>query len=303
MRNGLISTFAVVLVAAALSPAAADDPTYTYGKKDDVKDVKEVVWTGKAEAGVVATTGNSRTTTATGSASVTRKDADNKLDLSVTGTYARATTRIATDANGNGMLDPGEIVDATATSAKNAAAKLRYDRYLTDLNSLYVAALAGVDPPAGKAFQGGGQVGYSRSLYKTERAEATAEVGYDFSYLAIADDGSTTIHSARVFTGYKGKVNDDSTLEASVEALFNLNTVTIKMRDAGAFKDTRINFIAALNTALSKKITFSVSFTAKFDNFPAPLPTIGDLPYAPGFQPLAEKLDTITKASLIVTFL
>src|SRR6185312_10086732 len=151
----------------ASSPAFADDPAYTYGKKDDVKDVKDVTWTGSVQAGLVATTGNSQTLTATGGASATRKSTDNKFDGVINFTYARATTRIVDDANGNMMIDPGEVTDQTATSANNENAKLRYDRYLTDLNSLYVAALETIDHPAGKAFQGGGQVGYSRSLYKT----------------------------------------------------------------------------------------------------------------------------------------
>ena len=292
----------ILITLCAASPSFADDPTYTYGKKDDVKDVDAVTWTGKVEAGVVMTTGNSRTTTATGSASATRKDKDNKFDGTITATYARATTRIVNDANTNMLIDPGEVTELSATSAKNVAAKLRYDRYLTDLNSLYVAALGAIDPPAGKAFQGGGQVGYSRSVYKTERAEATAELGYDLSYLKIADDGSTTIHSARAFVGYKGKAAHDSVLEASLEGLFNLNSVTIATRNAGAFSATRMNLILGLTTTLSKSISFSVSFTAKYDNFPAPIAEIGGLKFAPGNELVADKLDTISKASLILTF-
>jgi hypothetical protein len=294
---------APLLVLAAASTARADDPAFSFGKKEDVKDVSDVVWTAKAEASLVATTGNSRSTTAALTANATRKDADNKLDLVLGGTFARASTLIADDANMNGVIDPGELFHTSTNAAENAAAKLRYDRYLTDLNSLYIAALAAVDRPAGKAFQGGGQLGYSRSLLKTERAEATAEIGYDLSHLRIVDDGSTTIHSARVFTGFKGKVRSDSAVEASVEGLFNLNTVTIGAREAGAFKATRINTLVSLTTALSSKVSFSISFAVKYDNFPAPIPAIGKLPFADGFVPLAEQTDTTTKASLIVTFL
>src|SRR5215471_2483726 len=128
MRSSLVAAVPLALLLAA-QPAAADGPApaYTYGKQEDVKDVKEVAWTGNVSAGLVATTGNSRTTTATGGASVTRKDADNKLDGSIAVTYAHATTRIVDDVNGNMMIDPGEVIDQTATSANNAAAKLRYD--------------------------------------------------------------------------------------------------------------------------------------------------------------------------------
>jgi putative salt-induced outer membrane protein YdiY len=303
MRHPRLACTLTLALGLTSADAFADDPAFTYGKKDDVKDVADAVWTGKAEAGVVATTGNSRTTTATASANVTRKSTDNKFDGVVSGTFARASTLVASDDNMNGVIDQGELAHVSATSAENVAGKLRYDRYLTDLNSLYVAALGLIDKPAAKAFQGGGQVGYSRSLYKSDTAEATAEVGYDLSYLAIVDDGSTTIHSARVFTGFKGKVRSDSTAEASVEALFNLNTVTIGGQEASAFEDTRINTTLSLTTALSSKISFSVSYTAKYDRVPAPLAPIGGLKFADGYTPRAETTDTITKASLIVTFL
>src|SRR5512143_31152 len=106
MRHPLLAcTLAIGLTVSA--PAFADNPAFTYGKKDDVKDVSDVAWTGKAEAGVVATTGNSRTTTASASANVTRKSTDNKFDAVVAGTFARASTLTATDANMNGVIDDG----------------------------------------------------------------------------------------------------------------------------------------------------------------------------------------------------
>ncbi len=302
MRALLIASLVILVSGFVATPAFADDPTYTYGKKEDVKDVKAVTWTGSVQAGLVSTTGNSQTVTATAGATATRKDADNKLDGTLNFTYARATTRIVNDANGNMVIDPGEVSEQTATSANNINGKLRYDRYLTDLNSLYVAALALIDHPAGKAFQGGGQIGYSRSLYKTETAEATAEVGYDLSYLKVLNDGSTTIHSARAFVGYKGKAAHDSVVEASLEALFNLNSIAIATRTAGAFDDTRLNALVSLTTNLTKKISFQASFALRFDDFPAPIAKIGNLTFAPGNELIADKVDTITKATLILTF-
>jgi Protein of unknown function, DUF481 len=305
MRLGTASLFlALTILLLSSAPAVAGDPAFSYGKQEDVKDVDKVIWTAKAEAGLVSTSGNSRTTTATASANATRKDKDNKLDLQASGTYARASVLVVNDANGDKLIQPEELDRQTSTSAENAAAKLRYDRYLTTLNSLYVALLAGFDKPAGKAFQGGAQAGYSRSIYKTDKAEATVEIGYDLSYLRLVDDGSTTIHSARVFAGWKGKVSDDVAVEASSEGLFNLNTITIGDTEAGAFKDTRINTLLGLTAALSSKISCSVSFTVKYDNVPAPLAPIGGLMFDPTFPlPHADKTDTILKASLIVTLL
>lgn len=299
----MLRTSVVVAALAAGSPAYAQPAFEKAGNAADVKDVKEVDWTAKAEAGLVSSTGNSRTTTVTGSADIVRKDKDNKVELTVNGTYARATTRTATDANGDGAIGPGEIGSATAVSAENALTKLRYDRYLTPLDALYAAALAGLDKPAGKDFQGGFQVGYSRGLYKTETHEVLGEVGYDLSYVSLAAGSSSTIHSARAFVGYKGKVKEETAVEASLEALFNGNTVTYGMREATAFKASRLNAMIGVTTALSSKISLSASLTAKYEQFPAPLPKIGTLPFAAGFEPAADKLDTLTKLSLIVKFL
>ena len=292
-------------VAAGLAarPALADDPKFEMGKRDDVKDVKDVDWTAKGEAGLVASTGNSKTTTISASANATRKTADNKFDGVVTGTFARATTRNARDANGDGAIGADELSEQSATSAENAAGKLRYDRYFSELDSLYVAALGAIDRPAGKTFQGGGQLGYSRSLYKDADQQALGELGYDLSYVRLTAGDSTTIHSARVFAGYKGKIRGETALEASAEALFNANTVTFGDREAKPFKDTRLNGMIGVTTSLSTKLSLSASFLAKFDNFPAPLAKIGDLPFAAGFEPVADKLDTITKVSLIIKFL
>jgi putative salt-induced outer membrane protein len=297
-----IAAGAVALVAAA-SAASADAPAFVNGKPEDVKDVKDVDWTAKGEAGLVESTGNSETTTVTVGLNATRKDKDNKLDMSLAGTFARATIHTATDANANGVIDPGELSSSTATSAENAIAKVRFDRYLTPLDALYVTGTAATDRPAGKDFVGGGQGGYSRGLYKTDAQEVLAELGYDLSYLRLADDTSTTIHSLRAFVGYKGKLNTQASLDVSLEALFNANSVTIGVREASAFEDTRLNGNIGITASLSSKLSLNAAFTAKFDNVPAPLAKVGDLPFAMGYVPVAEKLDTTTKVSLIVKFL
>lgn len=299
--KSLLAGLAILVPVSAF--AQSPPPAFEAGKREDVKDVNAVTWTAKGEAGLVETTGNSKTTTITASANAARKDQDNKLELTFAALFARATTRTAADANGNGVIDNGELSSVTTTSAENALGKLRYDRYLTTVNALYVAALAGVDKPAGKDFIGGGQVGYSRGLYKDADHELLGEVGYDLSYVQPATGSGVTIHSGRLFAGYKGKLSADTAVEASGEALFNLNSVTFGMREASALQETRFVGIVGVVTALSTKLSLNASFTAKYDNFPAPLPKIGSLPFAPGYEPAADKLDTITKLSLILKFL
>lgn len=294
---------AMALGLVALGLGRADAQTFEKGKADDVKDIKDVEWTAKGEAGLVSTTGNSKTTTVTVGVNAIRKDIDNKFEASLAGTFARATVRTATDDNANGVIDPNELSKTSDTSAENAIAKLRFDRYFTRLDALYVAAVAATDRKAGKDFVGGGQGGYSRGIYKTDDQELLAELGYDLSYVSLAEGDSTTIHSLRVFAGYKGKLHDKAALDASVEALFNGNEVTIGDRKAGAFKEARMTGNVGVTASLSSKLSLNASFGAKYDAYPAPLAKIGDLPFADGFVPHAEKLDTTTKVSLIVKFL
>ncbi len=308
MVRALMKTLALCTLAAALAAmcpglAHADAPTFEKGKIAEIKDVKDVSWDVKGEVGVVATTGNSKTTTVTAGVNATRKDKDNKLDLTLAGTFARATIRTAADANGNGMIDPAELSHNSTTSAENAIAKARYDRYFTELDALYVTGLAATDRPAGKDFLGGGQAGYSRGVYKEDDQEVLAELGYDLSYLRFSDGNSTTIHSLRAFLGYKAKFSKTAAVEASVEGLFNGNTITIGQDRAGPFEDVRLNGLLGITASLSSKLSLNVAFIAKFDNIPAPLAKVGGLDFAPGYVPVADKLDTTTKVALIFKFL
>jgi hypothetical protein len=292
--------FAFVLVVCA-QPAFADDPKFVFGKKDDLKDVKAVEWSATAEAGLVVTTGNSETRTITAGLKASRKDGDNKLSIEGSAAYARATVRQLNDMNGNGMIDdPSEIQSVTSTTAETFAGKLRYDRFLTEFDSLFVAALAARDLPAGKESVFGGQLGYSRRLYKSKEIEAVGELGYDFSRENLVVGEPIAIHSARLFVGYKHTLTEGTSLDTSVELLTNLNHETLPTgKDGSAFKDTRVNAKFAVVSKLAKNLSVQTAVEIHYDNRPGPL-AIKNL--AMGFVPEAEALDTIVKASLIYVF-
>lgn len=287
--------------------AAADDPKFVYGKKDEVKDVKGIDWLAAAEAGLVLTTGNSETTTASGGLKISRKSGDNKLALEASGAYARSGLRVIADRNGNGEIDMAdEIQTVSSITAETLAGKLRYDRYLTDFNSLYIAALASRDVPAGKESVLGGQLGYSRRLYKSDTAETVAEVGYDFSRENPVVGPTISIHSGRAFMGHKALLGQGAQLDASLELLTNLNreqlTTTDAQRnvvDGGPLKDTRINSKIAISAKIGINLAFQTSLELKYDNRPGPLPVEH---LAMGFQPEASAIDTIMKVSFIYTF-
>jgi len=300
----LVTLAVATLSTAVAAPVALAQPTpkFEYGKHDDVKDVKKTEWTATAEAGLVFTTGNSRTTTITAGAKATRKQKQNKFSLDASGTLARASTIVARPAMaGDTVLSSNEVGREDKTSAQSYQVKLRYDRFLSEFNSLFVAALGGADIIAGKDFAGGGQLGYARLLFKTEKHEVTAELGYDFSYEDYVDPAAEAlaIHSARGFIGYKGKLSEVTSVDGSLELLANVN----KQSDTvGAFEDLRANANASLSTKLTKSVSFQFGVIGKFDNAPAPL-SIAGFTLDPNDPPSALKLDTTTKASLIVNFL
>src|SRR5688500_16923374 len=108
------------IIACFVSPAFAQK--FEYGKYDEVKEVKTVEWKATAEAGVIFTTGNSESTTATGGIKASRKSNNNKFTLEGSGAYAKSGLWILFDQNGNGMIDnDSEIVAAETITAETLA--------------------------------------------------------------------------------------------------------------------------------------------------------------------------------------
>lgn len=300
MKTYLLAAMFGGLVAATASPAFAQDPKFEYGKAEELKDIKAPEWKASAELGLVFTTGNSENTTITGAAKAARKSGDNKFSAELSGAFAQNGVRQLDDLNGNGLIDnEGEIDTVTTTSSKNLTGKVRYDRFLTTYNSLFVAALASTDEPAGKELVLGGQAGYSRQIYKSASHELVGEAGVDFSREQLISGDPLSIVSARLFTGYKGALAENTALDASVEALLNVNSLDTPTGEASAGEDTRVNAKIGVTSKLSESLSFNTSIEVKFDNRPAPL-KIDNL--AEGYVPESSNLDTIMKASLIYSF-
>lgn len=295
------------VVASVPSLAYAGDPKFEYAKHDDVKDVKGVEWKATAEAGVIFTTGNSETTTATGGIKASRKANNNKIAFEAGAAYSRSNLLVLLDQNGNGTIDDlSEIQSVDTTTAETLTSKLRYDRFLTELNSLFIAGLASRDTPAGKEFVFGSQIGYSRSLRKTKTSLTTAELGYDYSHEELVAGPSLSIHSARAFMGHKATLTEGADLDASIELLTNLNKeqLTTQTRDGdpadgSALQDTRINAKIAVSASIGANLAFQSAIEIKYDRRPGPLPVKN---LAMGFAPEADRMDTVMKASFIYTF-
>ena len=292
--------FTLALLLAARSAAHAQK--FEYGKYDDIKDVKTVEWKATAEAGLVFTTGSSESLAASGGIRASRKSGNNKLDLEASAAYARTGLRFLLDRNDNGVIDDeSEITTVETITAETLASKLRYDRFLSSLNSLYVAALASRDTPAGKKFVFGGQVGYSRSLYKSKTALTLAEIGYDYSREDLYGPGAKiSIHSIRGFIGHKATMTEGTELDASYEVLTNMNTLTLPTdKDGGPLQDTRMTVKVGISAKIGINLAFQSSVEARYDHRPGPL-AVKNL--AMGFTPEAARFDTVMKATFIYTF-
>jgi hypothetical protein len=305
-----------LLVAAALAPgrAVAQNPAapkFEFGKPPE----KPTDWSAQAKGGLLVTSGNSQSRSGTFSLNGSRQAGDNKISLEAGLAYGRSNILVP-------VITGTEVTGFTRspeTTTNEWRARGRYDRFLTDNNALYVLGQIGANRIAGKKLVGGGQAGYSRQLVKNEAHTAVAEVGYDFSYESYVDSPGrvidpVTVHSARLFVGEQWKVTPDTGINGSVEALFNLNKESaLDARDGTgmtktvpSFRDTRLVGTVGLTTNLRKNLSFAFGFTLRFDQNPAPLPlpaSAKGMPYAAGFQPFAEEVDTLTEATLVFTFL
>lgn len=286
---------------AAAATGSTTDPAFQFGQRAKVK---KAVFLASLNSGVLITGGNSNVITLSAGGFVSWKTADNKLQLDANGAYAQQHNLVAEDLNNNGTIERNEITSQSRTGAQNWLVKLRYDRFFSDSDSVYASPFAGGDRLNGKAFYGGGQLGYSRLVYADDLHEVTAELGYDFTREEYDSPpgSSLNVHSARLFLGYKLQLAADIAATTGLEVLSNVAAEDTPLGNIGAFRDTRANWKNALTAKVWKNISVRSTFLIKYDAWPAPRPAF-DVPFAPGVLLEADKLDTQTEMALVVNFL
>lgn len=285
-------------------PADPNQPKFSYGSKEEAAELtkaEKVELKLGAQGSMILSTGNSRVTTIGAGLSGSRKANMNKFSLDAGVAYARSRIYLASD-DGDGMIEEDEVSRPSQTTTRSWMVRGRYDRYLTAHNALYGAAGVSADEPAGKELVGNGQVGYSRQVYQDSVHLAVAEAGYDLTYEDQVAGKGVAIHSLRVFAGYTAKISADTGLEVAAEVLSNVNSLDTPAGEVAALEDNRVSGKLALTTKLFGNLSFRVAAEARYDNAPALRPPFA-LPYAEGFAPLADELDTRTEATLIVNFL
>lgn len=277
------------------------DPAFKFVEAPKVKKAR---WLATGNIGLLIASGNSNVTTFNGGTFISWADPNNRFTFDASAAYARQHTLTAADANANGTIEANEIHSESKAGAQNWYVRPRYDRFLSESDSIYVSPAATSDILAGKQLTYGGQVGYARKVYSEEPHEITTEAGYDFTHERYIEppDASLSIHSGRLFASYRLKLADDIFAQTSVEVLSNLLPEETPGGRTGHFSDTRVNWKNLLSAKVWKNISARFTFAARFDNVPAPRPPF-ELPYADGVVVSADKLDTQTEFAVVVNFL
>ena len=305
----------------ARGAAAQSEPKFSFGKPEEPKPdapPPAVEWKAQIKGGFLLTTGNSQTTNGTMALSASRKQGSNRLTIDAAGAYGRSNVLIPVFGDPAMPTTITDLDRRTVVSTNSWLLKGRYDRFVTTNNSTYASGQVASDRIAGKEFVGGGQLGYSRQLLKTDVHLLVAEIGYDYSYESyVQQPGKTldaiSIHSARLFVGETLKMTPESGATVSIESYFNLNKET-KALDASnggvgvaPFHDTRIIGKIGLTTTLRKRLSIGFGLTVRYDQNPAPIPVPSGSPagsaFDPTFTPFAEHTDLISEMNLVYTFL
>lgn len=236
----------------------------------DEKDVTEA----KLQAGVLLSTGNSRSLAATGAGSMRLRRGANEFSALAAVNYARSAPT------------PESEVE---TTMENYQGKLRYDRFVSDRFSLFLSLSARRDRFQGLASRLNLDPGFAYYFIVEEKQRLWGELGYDLQYdvrtnAAIDDsaaegsllDKTNSRHSARGFLGYHVNVNENVSFDTGAELLVAIPKT----------ENWRLNWDTSITAALDTRFSLGATFNLRYDN--NPLPGV-------------EELDTITAMNLICT--
>ena len=168
------SVFTVLALMLLAAPAfGAANPTFTYGKPEEVKagapPPPPVEWKAMTKAGMPLTTGNSQTTNGTLALAISRRESGNKFAFDGAIAYGQSNELVPSSAR---PADPTMMAGQrhrtpAVTTTNNWQTKARYDRFFTANNSGYAVRPGGRRSIAGKSFAGGGRSATAASCSRT----------------------------------------------------------------------------------------------------------------------------------------
>jgi putative salt-induced outer membrane protein YdiY len=283
-----------MLILLAISTALAQDPTYdrTTAPAEAVQKPETDL---SAELGFTQSAGNTFTFTVNAALKFAHRWGQNKFQASV-GTYLNL-GRL--DENGNGTVadDEGKL----QWTAQRAFGGMRYDRFVTTNNSLYLSFGGEHDKPAGLSWRFNEQIGYARQLVKNERTAASLEAGAAYAeenYYATTDADGNPIFTGeldahylatRLFFGVTHAFNDIVSIGETLEAIEPLIAYREGQTGMTNFQDFRFNNVFDVTAKVSDKFSLKVSDRLMFDNQPV--------------TPEYSKVDNVAMVTLVATIL
>ncbi len=251
---------------AAEEPAAEEPAAEGEAEEEEPKPEYSLV----GEAGAVWLAGNTQSITANGRVAFGVLHARNRFGLEFGGSYGRSV-----------------IEEEWTETARRVFGGVRYDRMLSDVNSIYAGAAGSHDPFAGSLVKIQGNLGYSHLLIQTDNHTLTAEGGFNYTHDEytgdpVPDPSSQNFVGARLFGSYALDVNGNFGISQSIEALLG-GTDNVDARFDGS-----LAAVTGLTATLTKVLGIKLGFALTWDFVPPE-----------GFKPV----DTTTSATFVFTLL
>ena len=230
----------------------------------------------KLSAGALFTTGNARAMSLTGASKFKLRREANQLSAALAGNYARS------------AATPD---DSMETTLENLQARVRYDRFFTEVLAGFLAVSANRDRFQGLDLRLNVDPGVAFYILDEKAHQLWTEVGYDLQHdirrdeaIEAAEEEGTdvskteTSHNGRAFVGYDNEVNERITFNTGMEYIQGLEETT----------NWRLTLDAGMTSNINDTFAVATTFTLKYDH--NPLPNV-------------EKTDAITAISVVYNLL
>jgi len=253
--------FTSALFALLSMTAYAEDPEFV-GTDDPTQKFEDPEGDLSAELGGAFASGNVQYLTVNGLVTGGYRWDRNKLQGKLGANIGQAIQEIPDEAGEtDGILDEDERAVGMTPNSKRLDSELRYDRFLSAKDSLYVLGGAFIDPFAGYDLRSHEQLGYSRILVESETTHLVTELGADYAqefYVEDVDPATANIFAARLLIGFQHQFNESVSFSETVEVYENVFDLA----------DLRVLNEAAITSKLSDKFSVKLSNQLIFDNVP-----------------------------------
>jgi len=265
----------LAVVAFIATIAQAEDSVFAGSVPDDPAEKKETHVS--AEAGGTYVTGNTAFYAFNALAKADHLWSRNKMSGQLGGTVGGSKD----DTDGDGFLSEVERDGPLEESARRVFGEARYDRFLSDLDSVYALAGAFHDPWLGYDIRSHEQVGYSHLWVNTEQTQFRTEFGVDIAqedYIESVDPPYNDVLAGRILLGLTHAFNKNVGFSETFEIYENVLD----------FDDVRMLNTASFTSNINAKLSLKLSNILIFDNVPIE-----------GFA----KLDTTSMVTFVATIL